>query len=129
MDTQITTALVALGVTVIGALGTLVTLLVEKVRRDLQHNTRLTQEAKEAANGQLRNALDQLAAVRNQVVGLRAVVREREDRFAYILARHPEIEQTLKGYQERRTRRATELEEARAIERFAGDDSTAPAGN
>jgi hypothetical protein len=118
MDPQITAQLTALGVVVIGALGTLVTLLIERVKRDLAANTQITQEAKEAANGRLQKVIDQLAAERNRAFALRELVRERDDRLAYLVARIPEVKAVLKGYEERRQARHTEREELAAMRRI-----------
>ena len=118
------TALSALLLTAIGALAA----LVEKIRRDLDKNTHLTEDAKAAANGNLREALAHLASERNKVLGLRAVIREREDRLAYIIARHPEVENTLIGYRERRQSRATQLEEAAVMQRLSEDWEPEDAG-
>jgi len=114
MDPQLSAALIALGITVIGALGTLVTLLVERVKRDLAANTQITQETREG----LQDAVERLAAARNTILGLRLVVREREDRIAYLLARIPEAEQVLVGYYERRRSRHSEAEEHAAERRI-----------
>lgn len=114
---QLYAALIALGITVVGALGAYVNLLIERVKRDLAENTQLTHEAKEAANGRLRDALDRLAAERDRVLALRLVVRERDDRLAYLAARLPEVERVLQGYQEKRQQRHTEREELEALQR------------
>lgn len=117
MDPQITAQLTALGVVVIGALGTLVTLLVERVKRDLAANTLLTQEAKDAANGRLQKVLDQLAAERNRTLALRELVRERDDRLAYLTSHMPEVKRVLTGYEERRQKRHTASQEDAALRR------------
>lgn len=115
--------LISLLIAVIGAL----VALVERIRRDLSTNTDLTQQAKDAANGQLSGVLDQLAAVRNQVQGLRAVVRERDDRIAYIVARVPEAEGMMRDYSDRRTSRSSDADVA-AAERhlLSADEPTQP---
>jgi hypothetical protein len=110
LDSQITTALIALGLTVIGALGTLVKVMVDQISRKLEENTKLTKETKAAANGQLTNVIDQLAAERNTVAGLRMVVRERDDRIAYLMARLPQAESLMHDYSERRTARSSEAD-------------------
>ena len=118
MDSSLYAALLALGITITGALGTLVTLLVERIKRDLAANTKLTQEAKEASNGRLRDALDQLAAERDRTLALRELVRERDDRLAYLSARLPECDRILRGYSERRqTARYSDSQELAALER------------
>lgn len=110
MTPEVTTALIGLMLTVIGVL----TALVEKVRRDLDKNTEITKEAKESANGTLRETLERLASERNRTLALREIVREREDRLAYIIARHPEVEPTIREYRDRRSQRVTEEETAAA---------------
>ena len=104
----------------IAALGALTT-LIERVRRDLGTNTAITQEAKEASNGRLSDALGQLATSRDQVMGLRYLVRERDDRIAYIVARLPEAELLMQEYRDRRTHRATAADEQAAEQRAMSD--------
>jgi hypothetical protein len=118
MDPQITAQLTALGVVVIGALGTLVTLLIERVKRDLAANTQITQEAKEAANGRLSEALAHLAAERDRTFALRTLLRERDDRFEYVRARLPDVDRVLQGYEEKRQQRYTAAEEHAALQRI-----------
>lgn len=121
MDPQLSAALIALGITVVGALGTLTTLLVEKVKRDLAANTALTQEAKDAADGRLQSVVDQLAAERNRTLALRELVRERDDRLAYLAARIPDVPDVLRGYEERRQARHTVRDELAAMNRILED--------
>lgn len=109
---QLSPALVTVVLATLGALGA----LVERIRRDLSENTQITKEAKRAADGQLGAALNDLAAERNRTLALREIIREREDRIAYIVARHPEAEATMRAYGERRTRRVTAADE-RSFER------------
>lgn len=123
MDQHILEALSVLAVIIVGSIGTLVTVLTERIKRDLQTNTKLTQETKTAANGTLTTALDQLAAERNRVLGLRELLREREDRIAFLVARHPELEATMSQYQRRRTSRATEADELAAEHRLRAGDA------
>ena len=121
MDPQILAAITGLAITVIGAIGTLVTVLIERVKRDLAANTAITKETRAG----LRDTVEKLASARNIILGLREVVRERDDRIAFIVARHPEVEETIQQYRNRRTRRATELEEYQALQRFEEiDDPT-----
>ncbi|NJK81340.1 MAG: hypothetical protein HC914_16210 [Chloroflexaceae bacterium] len=128
MNSEIIAALTVLGLTVIGSLSTLVKVLTDRITAGLEENTRLTEQARDAANGQLRKVLEELARERNTVVGLRVLLRERDDRLGYIAARHPEVQNTLKGYRERRQRLATEHEEAEALTRFLEDDPDDPTG-
>lgn len=104
--------LITLLITIFGAL----TALVERVRRDVSKNTVLTQGAKNSAD----QLLSQLATERNTVVGLRAVVRERDDRIAYLVARLPDADQLMRDYRDRRTRHATESEELAAERNVMG---------
>ena len=103
-------ALITLGITVIGGLGTLVKVLVDQITKKLEENTTLTIQAKDAANGQLSRVITQLAAERNLVTGLRAVVRERDDRISYIVARYPEVESLMIAYSDRRASRTTDAD-------------------
>lgn len=118
---QIIGALITLGVSVIGALGTLVKVLVDQISKKLEENTTLTKEAKAAANGQLSGILDQLAAERNTVQGLRAVVRERDDRIAYLVARLPQAQELMHRYSDRRTARASEADVIAAEKHLIGE--------
>jgi hypothetical protein len=117
MDSQLYAALIALGITVVGALGTLVTLLIERVKRDLAVNTKISQAAKDAADGQLQKIINQLAAERNRTLALRELVRERDDRLAYLTSHMPEAGRVLTGYEERRQERHTESQEMAALRR------------
>lgn len=117
MDAQISAALIGLGLIVITAVGAIVKALTDRVLHYLAENTQITREAKDAANGRLRDALDRLAAERDRVLALRLVVRERDDRLAYLAARLPEVERVLQGYQEKRQQRHTEREELEALQR------------
>lgn len=114
MDPQLFAALLGLAAVIVGSLGVIVKALTERIVNDLAHNTSITEETKAAANGTLTAALERLAAERNRSLALREIVREREDRIAYIVSRHPEVETTLAEYRERRTRRVTEREELQA---------------
>lgn len=95
----------------IGALG----VLVEYIRRRLEINTQITKEARAAANGHLVELMDELAAERNRTLGLRAIVRERDDRLQFVLSRHPETEATLASYKRRRSYVYSVGEEEQAI--------------
>ncbi len=106
MEEHIAEALIALAIVVIGSIGTLVTVLTERIRRNLDMNTQLTRETKTAANGTLTTALEKLAAERDLVAGLRELLKEREDRLAFIETHHPEIAVTVQQYKRRRTSRA-----------------------
>jgi len=123
MDSQIYGALIALGLIVIGAIGAIVKGLTDRVLSDLGKNTTLTRETREA----IQSTVERLAAARNTILGLREVIRERDDRIAYLVARHPEVENTLHQYQDRRSRRATALDE-RAAERRVLADLDDPTG-
>jgi hypothetical protein len=128
MDPALTAQLTALGAVIIGALGTLVTLLVERIKRDLAKNTLITTEARDAADGHLAGALTQLAAERNRSLGLRAIIRERDDRLAYIQSRIPEVDRVLTGYRERRQTRTTESQELKTLQRLL-DEPDDPTGS
>lgn len=129
MDQQLYNAIIVFGVATLAGLGTLVTALIAWLARKLDANTRLTtegtiasKEARSASNGRLSDALSQLARARDLVQGLRYLVRERDDRIAYIVARLPQAEEVMREYRDRRTRRATEAEE-RAAEEHAMSDT------
>ncbi len=102
---HINEALVALGVLIIGSIGTLLTVGVQRIKRDLECNTEMTRQTREAANGTRTTALDRLAEVNSRASFLQTELRERDDIIAYILAAHPEIEATLAIYRDRRANR------------------------
>ena len=103
MNDAVYAALVILAVTVLGALTTLVKAKVDHLVSELQNNTTITTQARDASNGRLRETLDQLAAAQDQAAALRRLVRDREDRIAYLVARIPDAEELMQGYHERRT--------------------------
>jgi len=111
---QLYAALIGLGIILITAIGYIVKAYTEKVLCDLRQNTAITTETKEA----LSETVQRLAAARNTILGLREIIREREDRLAFLISRHPETEQTLHQYQDRRSNRATELDERNAERRI-----------
>jgi hypothetical protein len=115
-------ALTVLAVTVLGALTALIKAKVDTLVKDLGENTTLTKEAKEASNGRLSETLARLAAERDRVIGLRYLVRERDDRIAYIVARLPEAEALMTEYRDRRDSRLTQADEL-AAEQHAMTDS------
>lgn len=121
LDPRINDALILLAIVIIGSIGTLVTILIERIKRDLADNTQITRETKIAANGTLAAALARAEDDRQHVLALGLLVREREDRIAYLLSQHPEIAETLLQYQPRRNLRAISAEE------LAGD-TAAPLG-
>ena len=99
---HINEALVALGVLIIGSIGTLLTVWVQRIKRDLERNTEITRQTREAANGTLTTALDRLNAEQNRVAALRDELSDHDDRMAYILSQHPEVAMTLTRYRDRR---------------------------
>lgn len=119
---QVLGALAGLGVIVITAIGYIVKAYTDKVLADIQHNTDITKQTREG----LTDALERLAAARNTILGLREIIREREDRIAYLAARHPEIEDTIQQYQDRRQRRTTELDEREAEKRIIASIDNPP---
>jgi hypothetical protein len=124
LDQHIVESLVGLAIVIIGSLGTLITFLTERIKRDLSANTQLTQEAKTAANGTLTTTLEKLAAERNRVFALRMLLREREDRIAFLVARHPAVEATLQQYKRRRSSRPSEADELAAEQHLLADPVT-----
>lgn len=124
MDQYVTEALVGLAVMIIGSLGTLITILTERIKRDLSANTQLTRETKTAANGTLTTALEKLAVERNRGFALRMLLRERDDRVAFILARHPAVEATLQQYKQRRSSRPSQADELAAEQRLIAEAAT-----
>ena len=99
---HINEALGALGVLIIGSIGTLLTVWVQRIKRDLECNTEMTRQTREAANGTLTTALDRLNAEQMRVETLRDELLDRDDRMAYILSLHPDVAETLTRYRERR---------------------------
>ena len=120
MDTEITSALIILAVAIIGSLGTLIKAMVDHLAKELAENTSITKQARDSSNGQLTSVIAQLAAERNTVQGLRGVVRERDDRIAYLVARLPEAQELMRNYSERRTARASEADVLAAEKHLLG---------
>lgn len=125
MVEAITIALGGLALTTIGGLGVLVKVLMSRLENELkktnteiQANTAITQQTHDASNGRLSDALSQLAAERNLVQGLRYLIRERDDRIAYIVARLPAAADLQHEYSVKLTRRSSEADEL-AAERHA----------
>ena len=110
MDSQITSELIGLGIIVLSSLGILIRAKINKIVENLDKNTAITTQARDASNGQLSSVIAQLAAERNLVTGLRAVVRERDDRISYIIARFPAVESLMREYSDRRATRATDAD-------------------
>jgi hypothetical protein len=126
MDSRLIEALILLAIAAVGGLSTLIKVLVTRMLRELRANTTISTQARDASNGRLSEVLDKLAAARNQVVGLRWIVQERDDRLAYLVARLPEAENLMRDYRNQRTTRATAADEALA-ERHALDVGEDPA--
>ena len=132
MDPQLQAALISLGLIVFGTVGALVKAAGDRITRDLAENTAVTRETKVAADRRLGELIEAQARSRDTILGLRAIVREREDRIAYLVARHPEVESTLRAYTDRRQQRATVAEEhaaeRRILEEFIDDPTGTDAG-
>jgi hypothetical protein len=121
MDAQLYSALIVFGIAILGGLGTLVAALVAWLAKKLDTNTHITTQARDASNGRLSDTLDLLATERDRVMGLRFIIRERDDRISYLVSRLPEADQLLAEYRDRRTRRATEADEIAAERHALGD--------
>ena len=104
MDQEIIQALVALGIIIIGGLGTLVKVLVDKLSDDLRKNTSITTQARDASNGRLSEVLNLLEAERNQRINLETQLRDREDRLSYIFAKHPDVAPSMSNFRDRRVK-------------------------
>lgn len=125
MTPEIITALITLATIVVTALGVIVKAVTNRLVKDLEHNTLLTSQAHALVNGNFRDTVEQLAATRNQNIGLKVALRERGDMLAYILARHPEVENTIQTYQETRARYISSKEEEAYLQQLltqAGED-------
>jgi hypothetical protein len=121
LDAQIITALTTLGIVVIGSLGTIVKVLVDKLTADLANNTSITKQARDASDGQLSSTIDKLAAANNTIVGLRAVVWDRDDQIAYLRSRLPQADELLSEYSNRRTRRSSDADVIAAEHHLLGN--------
>lgn len=119
MNEQLLSALIAFAVLVLGGLGTLVTALIAWLAKKLDTNTQITTQARDASNGRLSETLDRLAVERNLVIALRAIIHERDDRLAYIIARLPEAEALMDKYAQRNTRKPPSEADALAVEQRA----------
>ena len=91
----------SLDVLLLAVIGVL-TLMLEKVRRDLADNTTITKETKTAANGTLRGVMEQLEAERRANAILKDQLEASQDRIAFVTSQNPEAKARLDGYQERR---------------------------
>jgi hypothetical protein len=100
---HIAEALIGLAIIVIGALGTLVKLWIDRLAVDLAKNTTITTEARDNSNGRLTEVIDRLEAERDRTQVLRQTIRDREDLLSYIAARLPEADAIQREYQDRRT--------------------------
>lgn len=88
---------------------------VRKVDEKVDENTTLTQDVRTATNGRLTAAL-------NRVQGLLALLRERDERLAYVIARHPEVEATLAQYGKTRSRPVTAADEVATLAHLMGEE-------
>lgn len=111
MDSRLIEALILLAIAAVGGLSTLIKVLVTRMLRELKANTTISTQARDASNGRLSEVMDKLAASRNQVVGLRWIIQERDDRLAYLVARLPEAETLMRDYRNQRTMRPTAADE------------------
>ena len=114
MDQHVGEALVALAVIIIGSLGTLVAVFTERIKRNLDTNTQMTRETYTTTQSTLTDAMARVVDERNHVFALRMVLRERDDRLAYLVARHPEVEATLLQYTQRRRTHPSDADELTA---------------
>lgn len=115
MTPELSTAIISLALIIIGSIGALIKAMVDRVLIDLAHNTQITNQAKDAANGRLDAARHELARERDHVLALRALVRERDNRLAFIEARLPAVTELMKTYGQRREDSKTESEENRVL--------------
>jgi hypothetical protein len=90
--------LVTLLIAVLGAL----TAWVERIRRDLADNTTISQEAKELSNGRLSEVLKRLDSSDRTIDVLRGRILEHDDRLAFLLSLHPELQHDLSQFTPRR---------------------------
>jgi hypothetical protein len=114
MDSRLYEALILLAVVALGGLSALIKTSLARLLREMRKNTTITTEARDASNGRLSEVIDRLAAERDRVQGLRYLVRERDDRLAYIIARMPEAEDLMRQYRNQRTVHATQADEIAA---------------
>jgi hypothetical protein len=110
VDSQITAGLIGLALVVISSIGMLIRAKINQIIRGINENTIITTEVRDASNGQLSSVLNQLAAERNLVTGLRMVVRERDDRLTYLVDRMPESQELLRDYSARHTAWSSEAD-------------------
>ena len=127
MNPELSAALLGLALLIVASIGTLIKALVDRVLADLAENTRITNQAKDAANGRLAVVMNDLAKERNRIVALRALLREREDRIAYLEARLPQAGAILSEYGRRREDRHSMTEENRVLQQLM-DDIDDPTG-
>ena len=115
LDSQIIGALILLALLIIGALSKIITAVTDKIIADLAVNTKISTEARDSNDGKL-------AAERNKVQGLLAVIRDREDKIAFLVARVPTATALLEEFSDRRTRHITDSDAVIAEEHALGND-------
>jgi uncharacterized coiled-coil DUF342 family protein len=123
---DLTSALIAVAIIIVTGVGGLVKIMLDHIAEELKRNTSLTTQARDASNGRLSEVIDKLAASRDQVQGLRWLVRERDDRIAYIVARLPEAEGLMREYRDRRDSRITQADELVAEQHAMGTEGSTP---
>lgn len=112
---EIMAALTALALTVIGAIGALVKVLTDRLAKQLDHNTTITAEARDAANGRLAAAQEESARLRQQLQTASARAEILADIVRYVRSR-PETAPVIAAYVERRRSRVYDADVERLIE-------------
>ncbi len=115
MTPELSAALIGLALITIASVGAVVKAITDRILADLAHNTKITTQAKDAANGRLESMQHELAKERDRSLALRALVRERDDRLAFIEARLPAASELMKTYGKRRVDQRSESEENRVL--------------
>ena len=105
MDEQITTALIILAITIIGGITTLVKVLFNRLAAELAKNTVISTQARDASDGRLSEVLNMLEEERGRRLDLESEVTDRNDRIAFIFAKHPEVTPTMINFRDRRAAR------------------------
>jgi hypothetical protein len=118
MSPEITSALVGLALTVIGALAA----YVRRVENELKSNTEITRQVARHTNGTMTTLSARLRAETEVALALRTIVRDREDRIAFLVARVPGAAAALADYRPRRADTVEPVAEAAALRAVAGGE-------
>lgn len=130
MNAELYGALLALALVVVGSIMAVVRAWTNKVLEDLAQNTQITRDMRNAANGRLQATLRELAYERDRNQGLREVVRERDNRLAFLQNRMPRgmVDALMHEYGRRREDRVTPTREQDLLAKLLDEEIDCPVG-